>query len=166
MNPVLFYGKGSLSLTFVREGQWYRLITAMFLHEGLDHYFSNMLLLYFMGDMLERKVGSVKYLFIYMASGVIGNLVSCLHEYVTGSYYISFGASGAVFGIIGMLFYVVFCFVNCFFWKIRPRFFEKNSEYFEKSPSKTTKFQKNKEKTLEYSSKAYFSILKNILMKF
>ena len=107
MNPVLFYGKGSLSLTFVREGQWYRLITAMFLHEGLDHYFSNMLLLYFMGEMLERRVGWIKYLFVYMASGVIGNLVSCLYEYCTGYYFISFGASGAVFGIMGMLVYMV-----------------------------------------------------------
>ena len=107
MNPVLFYGKGSLSLTFVREGQWYRLITAMFLHEGLDHYFSNMLLLYFMGEMLERRVGWIKYLFVYLASGVIGNLVSCLYEYFTGYYFISFGASGAVFGIMGMLVYMV-----------------------------------------------------------
>ncbi len=107
MNPVLFYGKGSLSLTFVREGDWYRLITAMFLHEGLDHYFSNMLLLYFMGDMLERRVGWAKYLFVYMASGIIGNLVSCLYEYYTGYYFVSFGASGAVFGIMGMLVYMV-----------------------------------------------------------
>jgi len=107
VNPSLFYENGSISLTYIENGEWYRLITAVFLHGSLDHYFSNMLLLYFMGDMLERRVGSVKYLFIYLASGVIGNLVSCLHEYITGSYYISFGASGAVFGIIGMLFYMV-----------------------------------------------------------
>lgn len=105
--PALFYGNGSISLAYVEKGQWYRLITSVFLHGSLDHYFSNMLLLYFMGDMLERRVGWGKFLFVYLASGVIGNLVSCLHEYITGSYYISFGASGAVFGIIGMLFYMV-----------------------------------------------------------
>ena len=106
-NPVLFYGKGSTSLTYVREGEWYRLITAMFLHGGLDHYFSNMLLLYFMGEMLENRVGRVTFLFVYMASGIIGNLVSCLYEYYTGHYFVSFGASGAVFGIMGMLIYMV-----------------------------------------------------------
>jgi len=106
-NPVLFYGKGSTSLTYIREGEWYRLITAMFLHGGLDHYFSNMLLLYFMGEMLENKVGRVKYLFVYMVSGIIRNLVSCLYEYYTGYYFVSFGASGAVFGIMGMLLYMV-----------------------------------------------------------
>ncbi len=107
INPALFYGKGSISLAYVEKGEWYRLITAIFLHGSLDHYFSNMLLLYFMGDMLERRAGWVKFLFIYLASGIAGNLVSCLHEYITGSYYVSFGASGAVFGIIGMLFYMV-----------------------------------------------------------
>ncbi len=107
MNPVLFYGKGSLSLAYIEKGEWYRLITSMFLHGDLDHYFSNMLLLYFMGDMLERRVGWKKYLFVYMASGVIGSLVSCLNEYISGSYYVTFGASGAVFGIIGVLLYVV-----------------------------------------------------------
>lgn len=107
VNPSLFYGGGSISLAYVEKGEWYRLITSIFLHGSLDHYFSNMLLLYFMGDMLERRVGWVKFFFVYLASGVIGNLVSCLHEYITGEYYVSFGASGAVFGIIGMLFYVV-----------------------------------------------------------
>ncbi len=107
MDPTLYYGSGSISLAYVEKGQWYRLITSVFLHGSLDHYFSNMLLLYFMGDMLERRVGWARYLFVYLASGVVGNLVSCLHEYITDSYYISFGASGAVFGIIGMLFYMV-----------------------------------------------------------
>ena len=106
-NPALFYGKGSTSYIYLKAGEWYRLVTSMFLHEGLDHFFSNMLLLYFMGEMLERRVGWVKYLFVYMASGIIGKLVSALYEYFTGDYFVSFGASGAVFGIMGMLVYMV-----------------------------------------------------------
>lgn len=108
VNPVLFYGKGCTSLAYVAEGEWYRLITSIFLHGSIDHYFSNMLLLYFMGDMLERKVGFGRFFFVYMISGVLGNVLSCLYEYITGAYYISYGASGAVYGIIGMLFYLVF----------------------------------------------------------
>lgn len=107
VNPVLFYGKGCVSLSYVAEGDIYRLLTAVFLHGSLDHYFSNMLLLYFLGDMLERKVGWGRFLFIYLASGILGNVFSCFHEYITGTYYVSYGASGAVFGMIGMLFYLV-----------------------------------------------------------
>ena len=107
VNPTFFYGKGSVSLAYVAEGEWYRLITSVFLHGSIDHYFSNMLLLYFLGDMLERRVGITRFLFIYLLSGALGNVLSCLYEYCTGSYFISFGASGAVYGIIGMLFYMV-----------------------------------------------------------
>lgn len=107
LNPVFFYGKGCISLAYIGEGEWYRLVTAIFLHGSIDHYFSNMLLLYFLGDMLEKKVGYLRFSLTYLISGVLGNVLSCLHEYITGSYYISYGASGAVYGIIGMLFYMV-----------------------------------------------------------
>lgn len=105
--PKFFYGNGCLSLAYVQEGEFYRLITAVFLHGSLDHFFSNMLLLYFLGDMLENKVGRGRFFFIYMAAGILGNALSCFHEYLLGEYYISYGASGAVFGLIGMLFYLV-----------------------------------------------------------
>lgn len=109
LNPSFFYGKGSISLAYIEKGEWYRLLTSVFLHGSFDHFFSNMLLLYFLGDLLERKAGWVRFLFIYLTSGIIGNIVSCFHEYLLGEYFVSFGASGAVFGIIGMLFYTVIC---------------------------------------------------------
>lgn len=107
VNPTVFYGKGCVSLTYVVAGEWYRLITAIFLHASVDHYFSNMLLLYFLGDILERRVGRVRFLLMYLLTGIFGNVLSCFHEYIIGTYYISYGASGAVFGLIGMLFYLV-----------------------------------------------------------
>lgn len=107
INPVFFYGEGCVSLSYVMQGEFYRLLTAVFLHGSVDHYFSNMLLLYFIGDILEKKVGRAKFLFMYLATGILGNMLSCLYEYITGTYYISYGASGAVFGLIGMLFYLV-----------------------------------------------------------
>ena len=106
-NPVFFYGKGCVSLSYVMQGEFYRLLTAVFLHGSVDHYFSNMLLLYFLGDILERRVGRIWFLLMYLLTGVLGNVLSCFHEYITGTYYISYGASGAVFGLIGMLFYLV-----------------------------------------------------------
>ena len=44
---------------------------------------------------------------LYLLTGIIGNVFSCFYEYISGLQYISFGASGAVFGLIGMLFYMV-----------------------------------------------------------
>ena len=107
MNPKLFYGMGCVSLAYVEQGDFYRLLSAVFLHGSLDHFFSNMLLLYFLGDILENKVGRLRFVFVYMAAGILGNVLSCFHEYRLGEYYISYGASGAVFGLIGMLFYLV-----------------------------------------------------------
>ena len=107
VNPKLFYGQGCVGLSYILQGELHRLFTAMFLHGSLDHFFSNMLLLYFLGDMLENKVGRIRFTVLYLLTGVIGNVVSCLHEYIANTSYISFGASGAVFGLIGMLFYLV-----------------------------------------------------------
>lgn len=106
-NPSFFYGNGCLGLPYVMDGQWYRLITAMFLHGSVDHFFSNMLLLYFLGDVIERKIGKVRFVTIYLLAGIVGNLFSCVHEYITGVNYVSYGASGAVFGLIGVLCYMV-----------------------------------------------------------
>lgn len=107
VNPRLFYGKGCVGLSYVMQGEFYRLFTAMFLHGGLDHFFSNMLLLYFLGDMLEDKIGRIRFSILYLLTGLIGNIASCVHEYIANVNYVSFGASGAVFGLIGMLFYLV-----------------------------------------------------------
>lgn len=106
-NPQFFYGKGCVGYVYVKAGEWYRLITSLFLHASVDHYFSNMLLLYFLGNILEKRVGRIRFLLMYLLTGVLGNLLSCFHEYIIGKYYITYGASGAVFGLIGMLFYLV-----------------------------------------------------------
>ena len=107
VNPVYFYGKGCISLSYIMKGEYYRLLTAIFLHGSVDHYFSNMLLLYFLGDILEKRAGRIRFLVVYLFTGVFGNILSCFQEYLTGTFYISYGASGAVFGLIGMLFYLV-----------------------------------------------------------
>lgn len=99
----LLYNKGAFSLeNILNAGEWYRIITALFLHVDLNHLFSNMLLLYFAGEIVERYLGHVRFGMLYLAAGVGGNLLSMLYEWFTG-FYSSVGASGAVFGIIGML---------------------------------------------------------------
>ena len=103
-----FMGNGASYTPFILEGQYYRLITSMFLHFGIEHLGNNMLSLIFLGDILEQIVGKWKYLIIYMGGGLLGNLLSMGLEIRTGDYAISAGASGAVFAVIGALLYIVF----------------------------------------------------------
>lgn len=99
---------GACFTPYVLEyGEYYRLVTCMFLHFGIEHLFYNMLLLLFMGDTLEKEVGRLRYLLIYLAGGVAGNVLSVWMDTVTGDYAVSAGASGAIFAVIGGLIWIV-----------------------------------------------------------
>ncbi|MFA9376864.1 MAG: rhomboid family intramembrane serine protease [Lachnotalea sp.] len=91
----------------VDYGQYYRLFTSMFMHFGIQHLFNNMFILFFVGDILERTAGRVKYVIIYLLSGLGASGLSCVYNYIRGENAVSAGASGAIFGVIGALFYVV-----------------------------------------------------------
>ena len=104
-NP--FIASGRMDFDPVLTGEFYRFISAMFLHSGAQHLISNMVLLYFMGEMVENRTGSVRFAIIYLFSGIMGNVVSYSYEWISGSRYTSVGASGAVYGIMGALLYLV-----------------------------------------------------------
>lgn len=87
-------------------GKYYELITCMFLHFGFEHLMNNMISLVLLGGQLEQEIGKVKYLLIYFLSGLGGSLLSLEMERRTADYAVSAGASGAIFGIIGALFYI------------------------------------------------------------
>ncbi len=90
------------------DGQWYRLLTAAFLHFGLPHLINNLLLLICMGSYLERIYGHVRFAILYVIVAVGANAVSLAHMVYTGEYAVSAGASGVVFGMIGaMLFFLI-----------------------------------------------------------
>ena len=92
----------------VTEGkEYYRLVTSMFLHFSIDHLFYNMLVLIFLGDVLEKTAGKLRYLLIYFGGGVIGNLVSLWFDLRAERYVVSAGASGAIFAVIGALIWIV-----------------------------------------------------------
>jgi len=80
-------------------GQWWRLVTSMFLHGSLLHIAFNMLALWQAGQLIERLFGSLRFATLYMIAGVCGSLASVLwNPHVN-----SVGASGAIFGILGGL---------------------------------------------------------------
>ncbi|MCD8121668.1 MAG: rhomboid family intramembrane serine protease [Clostridiales bacterium] len=91
----------------MEEHEYYRLFTAMFLHFGIEHLVNNMLVLFVLGDNLERALGHAKYLVLYLLCGAGANVVSMLVNFYDASLAVSAGASGAVFGVAGGLLYVV-----------------------------------------------------------
>ena len=88
-----------------KEGEYYRIITAMFLHGGFLHLLSNSFVLYYIGAYMERLVGPKKYLFIYMISGIISSLFVL---FLASDLSVTIGASGAIFGVIGGLLVLTF----------------------------------------------------------
>lgn len=91
----------------IERREWYRIITCMFLHADISHLFSNMLVLYYIGNVVEKYIGAARYVIIYFLSGIIGNVFSAGFELMTGNFVSSVGASGAVFGIEGALLMLV-----------------------------------------------------------
>ena len=105
----LLYNRGALSLREVlADGQFYRLFTSMFLHWDAEHLFSNMIVLYYVGAIVERELGALPYMALYLLSGLVGNLFSVgYYELFVNIYGSSAGASGAVFGVEGALLFLV-----------------------------------------------------------
>lgn len=98
---------GAAYTPWILEGQWYRLFTSMFLHFGVYHLLNNMVLLLFLGDMLEELAGKWRYLLIYLGGGLAGNIISLLMDCRSGEMAVSAGASGAVFAVIGGIFVIL-----------------------------------------------------------
>jgi len=96
---------GGNAASEVQRGEWWRLLTATFLHSGFMHVAMNMLGLYTAGVTVERIYGPRLFLLVYFASGLVGSAMS-LH--FSAQQVVSVGASGAVFGITGALLVAVF----------------------------------------------------------
>ncbi len=98
------YAGGVLSLDgVVLDREFFRIVTSMFLHADTRHLFSNTVALLYLGDPIEKRLGAVRYLILYFAAGIGGNLLTILWELRTMENWNSLGASGAVFGLIGGL---------------------------------------------------------------
>ena len=79
------------------SSEWWRLITAMFVHLGFAHVLFNMFSLIIFGPAIENRYGKWRFLLLYLVSGTLGSAVSLAFSHST----LSAGASGAIFGIIG-----------------------------------------------------------------
>lgn len=92
----------------VEQGEYYRLLTSIFLHFDISHLINNMLVLFVLGDRLERVFGRINYLLFYLLCGVGANIISLAFDIKTGEMFtMSAGASGAIFGVVGGLIWAV-----------------------------------------------------------
>lgn len=100
ISPTLLYEFGGLvNYEHMKSPiELYRLITSMFLHAGIIHLAFNMYALYILGPQLESFFGKIKYILIYLLSGIVGGLTSMIFQQEG---VVSVGASGAIFGLIG-----------------------------------------------------------------
>lgn len=100
----VLYNKGELDVISVLAGRQYgRILWAMFLHAGIEHLFNNMVILFFLGAMIEKVTGHISFLVLYFLSGIGGNLCSLLAKLLLMDASASVGASGAIFGLDGVL---------------------------------------------------------------
>lgn len=91
----------------LEEKEYWRFISAMFLHYGFDHLLNNMVMLGASGRILENALGKVKYFLLYIIAGIGGGVLSFFQMVHSGDYAVAAGASGAIFGIVGALCWIV-----------------------------------------------------------
>ncbi len=84
-------------------GQYYRLITSIFIHIGIMHLYFNSYALYVFGTQIERIMGAKKYIAFFLLSGIGGNIVTFIFSFDS----LSAGASGSLFGILGAFLYLI-----------------------------------------------------------
>lgn len=94
-NTLLKYG--AFYHPLVLDGEWYRLFSAMFLHIGFQHFLFNTFSLVIFAAGLEKTIGSMRYLVVYLFAGLGGSLLTL----VLGTEALVAGASGAIFGVFG-----------------------------------------------------------------
>ncbi len=103
-NLEVLYALGGLVSSQVWHGEWWRLLSANFLHYGWFHLTTNMLGLYFFGRFVELSIGSSRYLIVYLVSGVGAMFIFSLISLEIGEQEeILVGASAAIMGLIGCI---------------------------------------------------------------
>lgn len=99
---------GAMYPPYVAEnGQYWRLFTSMFMHFGLMHILNNMVMLGAIGRIVEIAMGHVRFLIAYIVAGICGSVLSYAIMLNNNDYAVSAGASGAIFGMVGALVWIV-----------------------------------------------------------
>ena len=98
--PADLFKWGANATSAVQEGQWWRLLTSMFMHSGIVHLSLNVAMLWYIGQYAKRHLDQWTLRYVFLISGLVGNAVS-LHLSVQT--HVAVGASAAILGVIGSL---------------------------------------------------------------
>ncbi len=98
---------GAMYPEYIKDGQYWRLLTSMFMHFGLMHILNNMVVLGAVGQIVEKAMGHVKLLITFLVSGMCGSVLSYIVMLYNNDFAVSAGASGAIFGLVGALVWIV-----------------------------------------------------------
>lgn len=106
-NSQVLIDFGAENNTLINAGQWWRLLSASFIHIGYQHLILNLIFIYFLGKIVENNFGHWRFMFIFLISGIAGNLFSFAFD--TG---LSAGSSTVIFGLFGAYFSLYFAYPN------------------------------------------------------
>jgi rhomboid protease GluP len=101
-----FYLESKLSINLsaiYNNHEYYRLLSSMFIHFGFMHLFGNMIILVALGARIEAILGKLNYILVYIATGFVAAFASYVHCFYNHTYDYAAGASGAIFGLLGVL---------------------------------------------------------------
>ena len=98
---------GALYTPALKSGEYWRFITAMFLHSGIRHLVNNMIALLAAGTLLEEELGRVRFGILYLLGGLAGNALEYALAESKGRTIMAVGASGAVFALLGALLWCI-----------------------------------------------------------
>ncbi|KMY48326.1 rhomboid family intramembrane serine protease [Peribacillus loiseleuriae] len=100
----ILFEKGQGVNLYIASGEWWRLVTPIFLHSSFSHLLFNCFALAIFGPPLERLLGSLKFTVFFLITGILANIITFILQPPT---YIHVGASGAIFGLLGFYLYLV-----------------------------------------------------------
>lgn len=106
IEEMVRFGASRADLVFFNY-EYFRLVSSMFMHFDIMHIAGNMIILFLLGERLEHVIGKVNFILIYLLSGIFSSVFSCIYDIYVNDMVVSAGASGAVFGIIGALIYIL-----------------------------------------------------------
>lgn len=104
-NLIRFGALEPLLISFY--GEWWRLVVPIFIHIGFPHFLFNSFALYLFGPQLEWLFGRISFLFLYLFSGFVGNLMTYWYMILFGQTGVSAGASGSIYGLMGVYLYLI-----------------------------------------------------------